>query len=146
MPANSGKKQGYLAQIGVVPQAGGSAVLCATMKEVDWEIKSASLDSTDRNTAAAGWESKMPGLNSWTGSGKFDYFEGDTQLAELRSAILNKQFVSVAFYHELNAGSGEPVYTGQAMISSAKLGGKTSDLQGLEVQFEGNGPLVLGAQ
>jgi predicted secreted protein len=141
---NTGKKQGYLAQIGVVPQAGGSAVLCATMKDVDWEVKAAKLDATDRSTA--GWEGSMYGLSSWTATAKFDYFEGDTQLAEIRTAIFNKQPVSVALYHELNAGSGEPVYTGQAIISSAKFGGKTSDLQGMDVQLDGNGALVLGAQ
>ena len=143
---NTGKKHGYLAQIGVVPQAGGSAILCATMKEVDWEVKSAKLDSTDRNTASTGWESSINGLNSWTATAKFDYFEGDAELTELRLAIFNKTPVSVALYHEINPGSGEPVYTGQAIVTSAKFGGKTSDLQGMDVQLDGNGPLVLGAQ
>jgi len=144
MSANTGKFQGYKAQIGVVPQAGGSSVICATLKEVDWEIKAQKLDSTDHSTS--GWEGSLEGLKSWSGTAKFDYFEGDTQLAELRLAILNSQYVSIALYHELNPGSGEPVYSGQAMLTSVKFGGKTNDLQAMDVQFEGNGALTLGAQ
>ena len=140
-----GKKQGWKAQIGIAPTVGGTAVLCATLKDLDWEIKADALDSTDHS--GSGWKGTIPGLLSWSGTAKFDYFEGDAQITALRAAILAGSYVNISIYHEQAAtGSGEPVYNGQAMLSSAKFGGKTNDLQGMDVQLEGNLALVLGSQ
>lgn len=145
MPISPGKKQGYKAQIAISTTTNTGAVVCATLKELDWEIKAAALDATDHSTN--GWESKIPGLLSWSGTAKLDFFEGDAEIIMLRTAILNSTTIYVNMYHEMTAaGSGEEVYQGQAIITSCKLDGKNNDLQGVDISLEGTGALVLSVQ
>lgn len=143
MPTPSPQKlQGYLAQL-QVPVASAQTTVVG-LKEVDLEIKTETLDATDHSTA--GWKSSLNGLASFSGSAKLDYVTGDTTQAAIRTAIMSATPIAITIMPKVLTGSGIDEYTGTVIITSWKTSGSNTNLQGVDVTFEGVGPLVVGAQ
>lgn len=140
MPVTTQKVQGYKGQLQY--QAAGSPALILGIKDIEIEIKSDKLDTTDHSTN--GWKSSMNGLTEWTGTAKLDYITGDASQIAIRNAIINSTPMPLTFLPLQGAGYDE--YSGTAIITSFKTGAKNAELEGIDITFDGQGALTVGAQ
>ena len=143
MPTPSPQKlQGYKAQLQVPISETQTSVV--GLKEVDLEIKSDVIDTTDHGNA--GWKTSMNGLLSFPGTAKLDYVTGDATQQAIRSAIMNSTPLAATILPVVDASSGIDSFTGNVTITSWKHSGPNSGAQEIDVTFEGNGQLTIGAQ
>lgn len=138
------KLQGYKAQLGIVPSAGGAAVIVAGLKDLEGGFKADELNATDHGNN--GWKSRLLGLLDFEGSAKLDHISGDDSQKTLRDALLNSTVLNITLYPEVSAASGEDSYVGTAIITDWKWDGKNTDLQGVQITLKGAGPFTVTAQ
>ena len=120
------KLQGYLAQLGYVPAAGGSMQILAGLKDLDGEFKADELDSSDHGGS---WKGRMLGMLDFTATAKLDYIAGDPGQEGFLQALINRTPLQIYLYPKQNTGSGVDVYSGTVVIPSYKWSGKMKDLQ-----------------
>jgi hypothetical protein len=120
------KLQGYLAQLGYVPPAGGAMQILAGMKDLDGEFKADELDSSDHSGS---WKGRMLGMLDFTATAKLDYIAGDAGQEGFLQALLNRTPLQIYLFPKQGTGSGVDQYVGQVVIPSYKWSGKMKDLQ-----------------
>jgi predicted secreted protein len=138
------KLQGYKAQLGYVPPAGGALVIVAGLKEVDGGFTAEELDSTDHGSG--GWKQRMYGLLDFSGTAKLDYIAGDASQEALLAAILNKTPLTITMFPTQSSGSGVDSYIGPVVLGDFKWDGKNTDLQGVSITLKGAGAFSVAAQ
>lgn len=120
------KLQGYKAQLGYVPVAGGAMQILAGVKDLDGEFKADELDSSDHGGA---WKGRMLGMLDFTATAKLDYIAGDAGQEGFLAALLNRTPLQIYLFPLQGTGSGVDVYAGTVVIPSYKWSGKMKDLQ-----------------
>ncbi len=120
------KLQGYKAQLGYVPVAGGTMQILAGVKDLDGEFKADELDSSDHSGP---WKGRMLGMLDFTATAKLDYIAGDAGQEGFLAALLNRTPLQIYLFPLQGAGSGVDVYAGTVVIPSYKWSGKMKDLQ-----------------
>jgi hypothetical protein len=120
------KLQGYKAQLGYVPPAGGPMQILAGLKDLDGEFKADELDSSDHSGS---WKGRMLGLLDFTATAKLDYIAGDPGQEAFLQALINRTPLQIYLFPAQGAGSGVDQYVGTVVIPSFKWSGKLKDLQ-----------------
>lgn len=120
------KLQGYKAQVGYVPVAGGAMQVLAGLKDIDGEFKADELDSSDHSGP---WHGRMLGMLDFSGTAKCDYIAGDAGQEGFLQALLNQTPLQIYLFPKQGTGSGVDQYVGQVVIPSYKWSGKMKDLQ-----------------
>jgi hypothetical protein len=120
------KLQGYVAQLGYVPAAGGAMQILAGLKDLDGEFKADELDSSDHSGS---WKGRMLGMLDFTATAKLDYIAGDSGQEGFLQALINRTPLQIYLFPKQGAGSGVDQYAGTVVIPSYKWSGKMKDLQ-----------------
>jgi predicted secreted protein len=136
------KLQGYKAQLGYMPTAGGAVQIVAGLKEVEGAFKADELDTTDHGSG--GWKSRMLGLLDFEGTAKLDFIMGDNTQQVLRDSLLNRTALPITLFPE--QASGEDSYTGSVVITDFKWDGKNNDAQGVSISMKAAGAFAVTAQ
>src|SRR5579864_1330841 len=144
------KIQGELAKLSFLP-GGGSATTLAALTEWEINFKVKAEDTT--NNDDSGWESKLPGVASWTANAKHMYIEGDATQTAVENMLgpgstsYSAGLPVFTFYPEKTApSSGENSWVGSGFITDWKLTGKNGSAFAVDITIEGTGPLTKTAQ
>lgn len=120
------KLQGYMAQLGYYPVAGGAMQILAGLKDLDGEFKADELDSSDHSGS---WKGRMLGMLDFTATAKLDYIAGDSGQEGFLQALINRTPLNIILFPKQGSGSGVDQYAGTVVIPSYKWSGKMKDLQ-----------------
>lgn len=124
------KLQGYLAQLGYIPAAGGAMQIFAGVKDLDGSFSGDELDASDHGGS---WKGRMLGLLDFTATASVDYIAGDSGQEGFLAALINRTPLDIYLFPLQGVGSGVDQYAGQVIIKDFKWSGKVKDLQSASI-------------
>lgn len=107
-------------------------------RSYDLEIEAGTIDAPVLSTD---WKTFLRGQRSWSGTIQCWYDPADPSQAELESRIDQGEDVHLTFF-DLGEEVGKPKKSGNAIITRVRTSVATEEAVGLEISFQGNGPLV----
>lgn len=113
----------------------------ASVQDVSLDLTQDAADSTDRDDN--GWKSKLGGYKSWTAQLTGVKIASDATQDALFSALTGGSLLTVNLYPNHKV-SGQPVFSGTALVTKYSYKAPNQGLQTIDVSFESSGSLTEG--